>query len=250
MKKFSGEFVHSYQTYSFGYANYAELEKGDLLSDMYALGYLPYSGSPDAKNIFYMARSARIPLSSWEEASENRRIGKRFDGKLSRIEHLIADFDFEDKKFLDFCLAYFTERHGKEVMPEERLLFILKSGIVTHIVEYREGEALLGYVLEARDEKMTHFWFSFYDLAHMRQSLGLWLMLDCLREAKKQGKKYFYVGTVYGEKALYKSNFEPLEFWNGEKWMKNGRTLKELARKDALKSIPIGDAKKEDWKKF
>lgn len=75
---------------------------------------------------------------------------------------------------------------------------------------------------------MAHFWFSFYDLSYARQSLGLWLMLDCLRDAKKRGRAHYYLGTVYGPSALYKTNFTPLEWWSEGGWSRDIRALKAL----------------------
>jgi arginyl-tRNA--protein-N-Asp/Glu arginylyltransferase len=57
-------------------------------------------------------------------------------------------------------------------------------------------------------------------------------MLDCIRSAKAAGLKHYYLGTVYGEKALYKTNFEPLEWWDGKSWSKDIALLKELSRRE------------------
>ena len=58
-------------------------------------------------------------------------------------------------------------------------------------------------------------------------------MIDAVREAQKSGKKYLYLGTVYGDKALYKTNFKNLEWWNGNEWISDIKKLKALARTDA-----------------
>ena len=75
---------------------------------------------------------------------------------------------------------------------------------------------------------MAHYWFSFYDLAYARQSLGLWLMLDCIRDAEQRGLKNYYLGTVYGPNALYKTNFAPLEWWGEAGWSRDIQLLKSL----------------------
>ena len=58
------------------------------------------------------------------------------------------------------------------------------------------------------------------------------------------GRKYFYVGTVYGEKALYKTAFENIEFWNGSEWVAGKKELKKLGRSDNKKQVSVID----DWK--
>jgi arginyl-tRNA--protein-N-Asp/Glu arginylyltransferase len=244
MKKFQSEFGHNYKTYSFSYANYCSREKKDKLSDIYTAGYLPYSGSPGIKDIFYMARSARVPLSSFTPSSENRRVARKFDGKLIRQSTPFDSFNIGDKDFVNFCTNYFSKRHGPLIMPKERLKTILNYGLITHVVSYRMDGELIAYVFEVSDKDITHFWYSFYDLPLVFQSLGMWLMLDSVRNAKVSGKKYFYTGTVYGEKALYKTAFNNIEFWNGGEWIADKKQLKKLGRSDGKKMVNIID----EWK--
>lgn len=233
MKRFKSEFAHSYATYSFGYCEYAVLERGEGLHEAYDEGFLPFSGSPDIKHTLYMARSARIDLKKFTPSSENRRIFKRFDGKLQRNVFSFTKFDTKDPLFQSFCLEYFAKRHGERVMPLERFDTILNAGFITHIVEYTDADGVIvGYVFLCNDDTMSHFWFSFYDLAYAYQSLGLWLMIDCARMAKEDKKRHFYVGTVYGEKALYKTNIDSLEFWDGETWKDDVRALRALGKSD------------------
>lgn len=148
------------------------------------------------KDIFYMARSARVPLGSFKFSSENRRVAKKFDDKLTRESRPLKSFDIYDKNFIGFCSDYFLKRHGPLMMPEERLKTILNHGLITDIVSYSTSGKLVACVLEVSDKNMTHFWYSFYDISLIYQSLGMWLMLDSARHAKDTGKKYFYAGTV------------------------------------------------------
>ena len=231
MKLFSKEFGHSYQTYSFGYCNFAMRESDDTLSAPYMKGYLPYSGKLGVRNTFYMARSARVPLGRFTLSSENRRIAKKHDGSFEKERIPIAEFNTTDEAFLSFCLEYFRARHG-DAMPSARLDFILSLELISHIVVYKKEGAVVGYIFEVSDDLMTHFWYSFYDLSYLQQSLGLWLMLDSMRDAGEAGRTHFYLGTAYGEKGLYKTNFEPLEFWDGATWNNDVKGLKELCRKD------------------
>lgn len=244
MKLFSSELGHNYETYTFGYANYCEREESDSLTELYAAGYLPYSGSPDAKGIFYLARSARVLLKNFELTSENRRIAKKFDGEFKKKRIPFKEFQL-DEKFYMFCLEYFKKRHGGQVMPRERLELILNSGIILTIVAYRSGQKIVAYVFEVADNAIGHYWYSFYDLSLVQQSLGMWLMLDCVRDAKARGLTHYYLGTVYGGKTLYKINFEPLEWWNGQRWSGDIKLLRERGRTDDTRLVPLMDA----WKK-
>ena len=249
MKIFSSEFGHNFDSYSFGYSNYALKEKNDKLHEIYERGYLPYSGSPDAKDIFYMARSARVPLKTFQLTSENRRILKKFDNAFSLNTHKHKDFDC-NTEFISFCTEYFVKRHGPKIMPEERFRFILNSNLISHIVSYSHEKQSKAYVLEVRDETMTHFWYSFYDLSLIHQSLGMWLMLQSALRAQSEKKEYLYIGTVYGSKALYKTAFKNLEFWTGDSWSGDITKLKRLARSDVLRSTKFHDLWKEDISLF
>jgi leucyl-tRNA---protein transferase len=241
MKLFQSEFVQSYKTYSFGYCNYAQRESGDVLAAIYNLGYLPYSGTKDISDVFYLCRSLRVRLAEWQMNSENRRVYKRFDPTLTSQTIPIGDFH-QTESFLPFCLDYFNQRHGASIMPRERLELILQS--VTHIREYKKDNTRVGYVFLVSDPNIDHYWYSFYDLAYANQSLGLWLMIDSVRQAKEAGKNYFYLGTAYGEKGLYKTNFDHVEYWTGSDWSSDITALKERCRSDEARTVQVLD----EWK--
>ncbi len=252
MKIFKSEFVHSYKTYSFGYSEYALFEEGDNLSTIYKKGFLPYTGSKDIKRTLYMARSARINLSSFEPNSENRRIAKKFDGSLVREKVPLEDFNYSDEEFINFCLNYFSKRHGSHIMPKERLMTILQSGFPLFVITYthKETGAIVGYALEIDDGEMSHYWYSFYDLSYAYESLGLWIMLDSIREAQTDGRTHYYIGTVYGDKALYKTNFDSLEFWNGNEWSTDVKSLRTISRNDEHHIVDNIDRFKEEQELF
>jgi hypothetical protein len=119
-------------------------------------------------------------------------------------------------------------------MPRARLETILESGLISSVITYAEGHRGVAYVLEVADGAMEHFWFSFYDLRYAKQSLGLWLMLESIRDAQARGLTHYYLGTVYGEKALYKTNFEPLEWWNRDQWSRDVKLLRQRERADTI----------------
>ncbi len=249
MKLFSSELGHNYDSYTFGYTNYAGRQQGDALLQIYEEGYLPYSAARGVKDIFYMARSVRVPLARWEATSENRRIEKKFDGMFEKKRIPFADF-VRDEAFFTFCLNYFAQKHGAKAMSRERLELILDCRLVSTIIVYYKEGVPVAYVFEVEGENVGHYWFSFYDLSLARQSLGMWLMLDCVRDAKNAGLDYYYLGTVYGEKALYKTNFEPLQWWDGAEWSNDIAHLRERGHTDEKRIIEQMDAWKEDKEFF
>lgn len=237
MKLISEEFYHSYKKYCFGYKVLAELEPGDSIDNVYAAGFLPYSGSGAESPRYYMARSCRVLMDLFVPSSENRRIMKKFEGRFTvTVEKASAIAN--NREAIDFCLDYFKKRHDEEVMDEQRLQYILNYSPETSVAIYRDNaEKIVAYVLENTGEKSSHFWFSFYDLYYAFQSLGLWLMLDRLSARQNEGISHCYLGTVYGEKALYKTNFPGLEYWDGTSWQNDVEHLKSLARSDAEREL-------------
>lgn len=232
MKITRREFGHEYETYRFGYCEYADLEKHDSVADFYAQGFLPYSADPQVHNRFYRARSARLILASFSLSSENRRIAKRFDGMLTR-QTLPAREAAKNTQVRSLFLDYFAKRHGMRVMSAERFDGILHSALPLSVMTYAMGDEIVAAVLEVTDRSIVHFWFSAYDPSLARQSLGMWLMLDSARRAQASHRQFLYVGTVYGNKALYKANLKPLEYWDGTAWSHDIAELKRRARAES-----------------
>lgn len=231
MRQWKEEFGHDYRTYRFGYCDFGELEPGDSIEDIYAHGWLPYSADPNQQGVFYRARTVRIVLPEWELSSENRRIVKRFDGVFKKTTCSVTNME-NDVAFKTMFLSYFKERHGETIMPLERLEGILHTPLPLFVTIYSEKNTPRAYVLSIEDGALSHFWYSAYDLARIEQSLGMWLMIDTAQNLKTAGKNYLYLGTVYGEKALYKTNFNSLEWWDGNQWHDDISKLKTLARND------------------
>lgn len=245
---FSSEHTFSYKTYTFGYSRYAKRIGEESLDPIYESGFLPYSGNriKNEETLFYMARSSRVKLVKFEFSSENRRVYKKFPKEDFLIIEKPASLFVEDKEMINFCLEYFKERHGPDVMTEDRMRKILSFTPETFVVEYKlkSGE-VAGYVIEIRGTDMRHYWFSFFDLKFAYSSFGMWLMLDRTLQAKEIGLKDYYLGTVYGDKALYKTNISSLEYWNGSEWIEDIQKLKSRARTDDERVVSIKDEFKD-----
>ena len=184
----------------------------------------------------YMARSVRVDLKRFTLSSENRRVQKKCTLAISKRIIPIEQFDINDEVFVEFCVRYFTERFGAGVMTTERLATVLAAGFISHVVEYMHTGTVCGYILLVKHADMQHYWFSFYDPVYYEYSLGLWLMIETITSAQKAGATHLYLGTAYGEKALYKTNFTALEYWDGSTWVSDTTQLRRLLRSDAERS--------------
>ncbi len=255
MRFFSSELGHEYtKTYTFGYCNYALLEKGDgsrELEEIYTRGYLPYTGSPQATGMFYMARSGRVYLPSWDLDSECRRVAKKFEN-FTRETVPFKKFPV-DTAWKQFWLDYFTRAHGSSVMTAARLDFILDLGIISHVGVYKDAEGIArGYSLEVQTDTMTHDWFHAWDESLDQSSFGMYVLIDIGRAAKERGASHYYCGTVYGNSngASYKTNLPSLEYWAGGEWARDEKKLKEHLKSDKARKIDLLDEWKENRSLF
>ncbi|MGI9118132.1 MAG: hypothetical protein ACR2IQ_01115 [Minisyncoccia bacterium] len=248
-KIFASEHVYSYKHYTFGYTIYAQRINSEPIENIYESGFLPYTGEykSDIQNLYYMARSARIQTKTFTLSSENRRIIKKFQSYEFIIKEYNASTFIKNEVMLEFCLDYFNKRHGPNTMTKERLVRILSYSKEINIVEYtnKETRKPCAYVIEIQGETISHYWFSFYDLSLTYLSFGMWLMLDRTINAQNTKKQYYYIGTVYGDKALYKTNLPSLEYWNGQSWVINTPLLKKRARTDLDRNVNQIDEFKE-----
>ena len=236
MKRFFSEHNVDYSTYTFSYAIYAMREGQESLTPIYEQGFLPYTGNTKLdKELFYLARSLRVNLADFADTSENRRVNRGIESLNIQVEVFEKSaFDLNQADFQNFCEAYIQERIGEENMNMERLAYILKSTIGTHILKFSNENGTLGYILAAINDDMLHYWFAFFDTKYLKShSLGKWMMWRTIVWAKEAGLKHVYLGTAYKEAALYKiRDHKGLEYWNGATWSTDTKTLKELCKND------------------
>lgn len=236
MKRFLSENTVDYTTYTFNYAAYCLKESQNELSEIYALGYLPYTGNLQIEgDIFYLARSLRVDLARFEDTSENRRVNRLIEPLGIQLEVIEkANYAIENEAFQTFCQNYINERIGEDNMTLERWYYILSREVGTHLFRFYTQEKTVGYVLAAKNNDLLHYWFAFFDTELMRtHSLGKWMMWRLIRWAKENNLKYTYLGTAYKPSALYKiRDHKGLEFFDGYGWNNDAKVLKEWCQTD------------------
>lgn len=236
MKVFFSENQPDYSTYTFNYAIYCVKENQSELPLIYDKGFLPYTGNLKIESdIFYLARSLRVDLERFVDSSENRRINRK-------VEPLNIQLTVEEKteevitdpKFLSFCMEYAADRFSGNAMNEERFKYVLSKTTGSHIISFKIGQKVVGYILAAIEGNTLHYWYAFFDQAYMQShSLGKWMMWRTIKWAKENGLAYVYLGTCYGKHSLYKvRDHKGLEFFDGSQWNVNTKLLKELCKTD------------------
>lgn len=231
MKVLFSEFGPDYSRYLYPYVVWGLPEAHETPADLYAAGFHP--ASPGLER-FTLCRHLRLPLPGFRPSSENRRIlrkGESLDLTLiPRAEYAIDPV--QRAGWLEFARL----RFGPGIMPPERLDGLLHGRVITHLLVARDRQRdhrVVGTVLlYLEPPRMAHYYYAFYDLDHPHRSLGLWLMTSAAAYFQDQGFAHLYLGTCYSRRALYKTQFHGIEFFDGLQWSDNLDALKLLLRRD------------------
>ncbi|HRI14940.1 MAG TPA: hypothetical protein PLX89_18245, partial [Verrucomicrobiota bacterium] len=222
------EATPDYAHYVYPYVIWGFLEPGETPADALAAGFLP---STPALDRFYLGRQIRIPLADWKPSSENRRVLRKAANLRGELISR-TDFDYSAAR-RDAWLAFAEERFGAGVMPPGRLDGLMSGAVVTHLLHFTEGTtgADVGTVLlYVESSRSAIYSFAFYSPALEARPVGMAMMTRAVEYFAQAGLAYLHLGTCYTEKALYKAQFEPLEFFNGFRWSRNLDELKHLVR--------------------
>lgn len=244
MKLVFSEARPDYGKYLYPYVVWAFPEPGETPSDFFNAGFLP--GTP-ALDRYYLTRQLRVPLKEWHAASENRRILRKGAGWHCRLIPK-AEFDYSEgrrRAWLDFA----DKRFGENVMPGQRLDRLMAGAVITHVLHFSDetGGDLGAALLYIEPPRMAFYYYAFYDLARQERNPGMFMMTRAVQFFAESGLDHLYLGTCYSERALYKTQFEPMEFGAGFGWSRNMAELRHLVR------VPSGDRHRletEDYLSF
>jgi len=124
---------------------------------------------------------------------------------------------------------YLASRHADGGMAEMSLTdfaaMVEESAVHTHIVEYRysdgpnKGELAAAALVDALGDGLSMV-YSFFDPDEGRRSLGIYIILDHIQQARAAGFGYLYLGYWIpgSDKMHYKAEFRPLELLLGGEW--------------------------------
>ena len=180
------------------------------------------------KGVMQQTRSVRVDLSKFELSSENRRIFRKTDG-LTFDVHTIpyAPYhwsmakmakDFYDNKFGE---GTFTANKMKELMTDP------DQTNFNRVFIYTFGNTLIGYCIALETDEILHYCYPFYDLQTSTKDTGLGMMLRAIITAKKNNKKYAYLGSFQRPTDTYKLQFAGVEWWDGKEWKNDIEELKK-----------------------
>ena len=161
--------------------------------------------------------SARIPVADYGfSRSEERILDRSADLSRNLVEAEATREQFE------LLRRYLDARHAGGGMADmtwlDYVAMVEDTAVRTHLIEYRlpagDGPGdLIGCILVDVLSDGLSLVYSFFDPAAQRRSLGSFMILDHVRQARAAGLPYVYLGYwVPGSgKMAYKARFNPLE---------------------------------------
>lgn len=231
MRLLFSESEPDYSRYRYPYVVWAVPDPGDRPVDFFKAGFLPASPALDC---YYLARQLRLGLAGLVPTSENRRILRKGANLNCRLVPK-SEFDFTVER-RDRWLRYADSRFGVGVMSSARLDGLMGGAVISHLLIFEDlekggaevGVALLHGVLP----ELAYYYYAFYDLDYLDRNLGMHMMTRAAMFFASSGCSWLHLGTCYSERALYKTQFSGIEFFNGFKWSSNMEELKHLIRRD------------------
>jgi len=216
--------VSDYKHYIFPYAVWAFPEKGDKPSMIFNAGFLPSSRNLDR---FYLCRNIRVDLPKFKPSSENRRVCRKAEG-ISATLVSRKDFEYTPER-REFFKKYADEKFGKNIMSYERLDGLFASPIFSHLLVFTDvnaGREVGVAALYMEEGEMAFYYYAFYDLNYFNRNLGMYMMTAAVELFSHRKLNHLYLGSCYSENALYKTQFQGAEFFNGFCWESDIKQLR------------------------
>ncbi|MDB6018498.1 MAG: hypothetical protein JWR19_2987 [Pedosphaera sp.] len=230
MKLLFSEHKADYAHYIFPYAIWGIPEAGETPGDFFNQGFLPSSRDLDR---FYLCRHVRVNLKDYTASSENRRILRKGDGiTVTLIPR--AEFDYNAQR-REFYKTYADIKFGKDMMTYERLDSLFSGKITSHLLVFtdtKSGAEIGTVTLYLEQNRMAYYYYAFYDLKYYSRNLGMFMMTSAVEFFAERGLESLYLGSCYSQNALYKTQFEGAQFFNGVRWSNLLDELKYLIRRE------------------
>lgn len=125
----------------------------------------------------------------------------------------------------DLFRRYVTRRHGDGEMARmtrrDYAAMVVASPVETELVEYRDtADRLFAACLIDRLSDGLSAVYSFFEPEETRRSLGSFMVLKLIEQARAEGLDYVYLGfwVENSPKMAYKGRFRPLEGFGPDGW--------------------------------
>ena len=191
---------------------------------------LTHAGFRRSQNIAYRPAcdmcaacvSVRVPSATFQFTKRWRRITKVNQDIVARV--VPAQVTYEQFSLLQ---KYLTLRHRDAGMSDMSIFdystMVEETSVRTHVVEYRIGDIAGPLVACALVDLLSDglsLVYAYFDPEYDKRSLGSFVILDHIRQAREIGTPYVYLGYwIKGSlKMNYKANFRPIEALGASGW--------------------------------
>lgn len=242
-RKFIAEGPNLYGKYLRGPINWAELTSDGDLGDIYAGGYLPYSGdTTDPRHLFYMSRSLRVDLAGFSLEKKRRYDHRSWQCHGLRNELMPKEAFMNEFGHVMSDLAYkwMEPRFGDDALARDRFAYILSKDFLNRILIWKEDGELVAFALIVWGNWGAHYWYVFYkNGTGSKHAPGHGYLVDFVQLAKSHGLPFAYLGTSYGKKSRYKSRgIRGTCFWDDTAWINQRDQLTRLLTEDDQRICP------------
>ena len=173
----------------------------------------------------------RVPVTHFKPGKSLRRVGKR----NAELSVSIRPARATTEQFALF-VRYLARRHGDGEMAgmgfADYRSMVEDTPIDSGVMELRNPAGdLVGCCLVDRSADGLSAVYSFFDPEPATNSLGSYIVLRLIEEAKRRGLPYVYLGywIEASRKMAYKTRFRPLEAFGAEGWSRMDLALEEEA---------------------
>ena len=168
-------------------------------------------------------KSVRIPVHDFTPSRSQKRLLKNNKGyKVELVDKTKATY-------YPLYERYITERHadGSMYPPSKPQFdnFVLCEWMTTHYLEAYDGDKLIAVGVTDIVDANEHMGalsalYTFFDPDYSSASLGTWMILMQIEQAKRLGHQYVYLGYYVDgcKKMSYKHKFLPFEQFSDNEW--------------------------------
>lgn len=140
-----------------------------------------------------------------------------------KISYVVTDASYQDEHF-DLYRRYMKGRHAGGGMdndePENYEGLIKADWSTSKLLEFRLDKKLLMIaVVDCLDDSVSAV-YTFFDPEFSSKGLGIFGVLTEMSFVKSIGLDWLYLGywNPKSQKMAYKSNYQPMEFFDGHAW--------------------------------
>jgi arginyl-tRNA--protein-N-Asp/Glu arginylyltransferase len=167
-------------------------------------------------------KSLRVNLEKFELSSENRRILRKGEEIEMRIIDLPMKLEDYDWQIHATGANFYNERFGAGTFSANKIKGLIIEKDVNFncllIFSDKKTNRDIGWSICYRSNNFLHYAYPFYDLSYFEKNMGIIMMTKTIQWAKENGMEFCYLGSIWEEKAKYKLQFFPEEFFDGKEW--------------------------------